>query len=145
MRIAVISDTHDRLPDVLLSRLASAEEIWHLGDVTRADILLPLENLAVALLCVRGNCDRHSHAPLARELKRHDSTFHLQHLPLSGASPLVDAALFGHLHQPIDETENGTRLLNPGAITGPRNGSSASFAWLDISPGNKWSWQIETL
>jgi predicted phosphodiesterase len=35
MRIAVISDTHDHLPEGLAERFATADEIWHLGDVVR--------------------------------------------------------------------------------------------------------------
>src|SRR5437660_11364829 len=33
MRIAVISDTHNRVPPQLPELLAEADEIWHLGDV----------------------------------------------------------------------------------------------------------------
>ena len=39
MRIAVISDTHDRYPATLPERLRAADEIWHLGDVCDPEIL----------------------------------------------------------------------------------------------------------
>lgn len=43
MRIAVIADTHNRLPAALRPILAQADEIWHLGDICNADILRELE------------------------------------------------------------------------------------------------------
>ncbi len=33
LRIAVIADTHDRLPDFVMQAIVEADEIWHLGDV----------------------------------------------------------------------------------------------------------------
>ena len=39
MRIAVISDTHGRLPEGLLDTLAGADKILHLGDVGAGRIL----------------------------------------------------------------------------------------------------------
>jgi predicted phosphodiesterase len=32
-RIAVIADTHDKLPYQLVDLISGADEIWHLGDV----------------------------------------------------------------------------------------------------------------
>ena len=40
MRIAVISDTHDRFPLTLPARLKGADEIWHLGDVCEPAVLI---------------------------------------------------------------------------------------------------------
>ena len=33
LRIAVIADTHDRFPESVARDIATANEIWHLGDV----------------------------------------------------------------------------------------------------------------
>ena len=143
-RIAVISDTHGRVPDRLLDRLEGAAEIWHLGDVTEPDVLLPLQMLKPKLSVVGGNCDPYGLWPQKLELERHGFTFLLQHLPPSEANAGLDAVLFGHLHRPIDEIWNSARILNPGAITGPRNGSYASFAWIGFA-ADGWSWEVETL
>ena len=43
MRIAVISDTHDRYPPGLPDRLREADEIWHLGDVCAPETLVEFE------------------------------------------------------------------------------------------------------
>ena len=144
-KIAVISDTHGTVPDRLLAHLSKADEIWHLGDVTRSDVLLPIQNLGRPLLVVQGNCDPRGIWPETRTLEREGYTFHLRHHPPHSPFPGVDAILFGHLHRPIDETIEGNRALNPGAITGPRNGSAASFAWLRFPKPGKWTWEVEPL
>ena len=143
--IAVLSDTHGTVPDRLLAHIAEADEIWHLGDVTRPDILIPIQNLGRPLIVVQGNCDPSGSWPQTRELEREGFTFYLQHHPPHIALPNIDAFLFGHLHRPIDEVLDGTRCLNPGAITGPRNGSLASFAWLRFPAGGKWTWEVTPL
>ena len=60
MRIAVISDTHDRFPESLPERLRGADEIWHLGDVCDPLTLVEFELLRVPLRVVAGNCDEHA-------------------------------------------------------------------------------------
>ncbi len=59
MRIAVISDTHDRFPSGLPQRIKGADEIWHLGDVCAPDTLVEFEQLGPPLRVVAGNCDAH--------------------------------------------------------------------------------------
>ncbi|GEM_PF-6215763 len=39
LNIAVISDTHDKLPENLISAIESADEIWHLGDICELESL----------------------------------------------------------------------------------------------------------
>lgn len=41
MRIAVLADTHNRLPLHLAREIAEADEIWHLGDPKTALAALP--------------------------------------------------------------------------------------------------------
>ena len=45
MRIAVIADTHNHLPSSVRADLAGADEIWHLGDICRKDILQEVRGL----------------------------------------------------------------------------------------------------
>ena len=81
MRIAVLSDTHDRLPSTLPRRLKGADEIWHLGDVCDPATLVALEQLGPPLRVVRGNCDAHPGWPLELTLERGGVVFHLTHIP----------------------------------------------------------------
>lgn len=143
--IAVMSDTHGQLPEKLVKRLSQADEIWHLGDVTQPEVIEPLRSLPAPLSVVRGNCDPHRLWPTQLEMERHGFRFRLQHLPPSAGSEGLAAILYGHLHQPLQETRQGCRLLNPGAITQPRNGSASSFAWIRFPREGGWTWEPELL
>lgn len=146
MRIAVISDTHDRLPASLPGRLRGAVEIWHLGDVCLPGTLAPLEKLAVPIRIVRGNCDWADQWPETLVLERGGARFHLVHIPPLRMAPGVAAVLHGHTHVPRDETDPlGVRWLNPGCISHAHRGAPASFAWLEFVDAGHWTWGLERL
>jgi len=144
MRIAVFSDTHDRYPPKLPSRLRGADEIWHLGDVCAPTVLVEFEQLGPPLRVVRGNCDANEAWPLALELEREGVNFYLTHIPPNAAPAGVVAVLHGHTHVPRDEMLGGVRWLNPGAISRPGTGG-ASFAWLTVEPGKLTRWEVVRL
>lgn len=133
MRIAVISDTHDRLPVSVCAAIRGADEIWHLGDVCSPVILKTLETIAPVKV-VRGNCDAETAWPLTLDITLEGVRFHLEHIP-TRKPPECDIFLHGHTHVPRDETVGGVRFLNPGCITRPNMGARASFAWLTIGGG----------
>ncbi|WP_415908998.1 metallophosphoesterase family protein [Oleiharenicola sp. Vm1] len=81
MRIAVISDTHDRYPADLPARLAAADEIWHLGDVCEPEVLVEFEMLGKPLHVVLGNNEAHNLWPLELTLERAGWRFFLTHIP----------------------------------------------------------------
>jgi putative phosphoesterase len=146
MRIAVISDTHDRYPASLPSRLQAADEIWHLGDVCEPSTLLGFENLGRPLFVVLGNNETHELWPRELQLERLGYKFFLTHIPPSRVPPGVNAVLHGHTHVPRDETDvQGVRWLNPGCITRPNRGARASFAWLTLKAGKPMGWRLEPL
>ena len=141
MRIAVISDTHDRVPAKLPGRLKGADEIWHLGDVCDPLVLAEFEQLGPPVRVVMGNCDSHHAWPLALELKREGVAFYLTHIPPARAPAGAQAVLHGHTHVPRDEVIGGVRWLNPGCVTRPR-GVPPSFAWLTVDGGKLVSWKL---
>ena len=142
VRIAVISDTHDRYPDSLPAAVRTADEIWHLGDVCRPDTLVEFEQLGPPLHIVRGNCDAHPW-PLTLDLEREGVRFHLVHIPPRRPPAHAAIILHGHTHVPRDETDPlGIRWLNPGCITRPNRGAPASFAWLSVERGNLTGWEL---
>lgn len=142
MRIAVIADTHDRLPQSVRDKIASADEIWHLGDVCDPWLLEEIRSLGPTLRVVRGNCDSHSAWPESASFELEGSRFHLVHIPPRIAPPGCDFLLHGHTHVPRDEMVGGVRFLNPGCITRPNRGAPASFAWLLLEPGQPVSWKL---
>jgi len=146
MRIAVISDTHDRVPRALPDRLRGADEIWHLGDVCAPDVLVEFEHLGPPLLVVRGNCDSNDAWPLALELEREGVRFFLTHIPPARehVPESAQVVLHGHTHVARDETIDGVRWLNPGAVSRPRDGA-AGWAWLTVKDGKLTSWETRRI
>ena len=146
MRIAVISDTHDRYPATLPERLRGADEIWHLGDICEPATLGEFENLGKPMHVVLGNNECHDLWPHELRLERAGFRFFLVHIPPARPPFGVDAVLHGHTHVPRDETDaDGVRWLNPGCITRPNRGARASFAWLTLQVGRPLEWRLERL
>ena len=72
LNIAVISDTHDKVPEKLISAIESADEIWHLGDICDLESLQRLRSLGPEFLSVQGNCDPYAHLstfPRSRKIR----------------------------------------------------------------------------
>lgn len=146
MRIAVISDTHDKYPANLPGRLRGADEIWHLGDVCEPVTLAAFEQLGKPLFVVLGNNESHALWPLERRLEREGYHFFLVHIPPDRGPPGVQVVLHGHTHVPRDETDRaGVRWLNPGCITRPNRGAPPSFGWLTVNQGRPLGWKLELL
>ncbi|MBM3874198.1 MAG: metallophosphoesterase family protein [Verrucomicrobia bacterium] len=145
MRIAVVSDTHDRYPEDLPGRLRGADEIWHLGDVCEPEVLAEFESLGAPLIVVRGNNDSNPQWPVELTLTREGLTFHLVHIPPRHAPADARVLLHGHTHVPRDDLDvRGVRWLNPGCISFPRAGIR-SFAWLTLAPGRLQRWETVAL
>jgi putative phosphoesterase len=145
MRIAVLADTHDKLPAHLLPLLADAQEIWHLGDVTDEACLRPLQALKRRLVVVRGNCDTNPGWPWVVNLEREGFMIQLVHVPPSEAPVGVDILLHGHTHVPRNERVGHARFMNPGTVGKPNKGGVPSFAWLELVKGRLPRWQVVPL
>jgi putative phosphoesterase len=142
MRIAVIADTHNQLPDTLRTALAGADEIWHLGDIGQRDLLNALQSIGPQVFAIRGNCDPQGLATETLSLDRCGIRFYLIHEPPVSVPPGTDVALHGHTHIPRDETISDVRYLNPGTISKPNRGAPVSFAWLELHEGKSPKWSI---
>jgi putative phosphoesterase len=142
MRIAVIADTHDRLPDHVLTAIRDADEIWHLGDVTSPALLERIRQLGRPLRVVRGNCDSEQSWPLVENFDLEGFRIQLIHIPPAKAEPAVQLLLHGHTHVPRNELVGTARFLNPGCITRPNRGAPASYAWLELKEGQPHKWTL---
>lgn len=142
MRIAVISDTHNRLPLHVVREIAGADEIWHLGDVTDEGCLAPLHALGAPLQVARGNCDSNENWPWILDLEREGFKIRLIHIPPLMAPPGTDMVLHGHTHRPRNERIGETRYYNPGCISNANKGAPASYAWLELVRGVPPKWEI---
>ncbi|MFZ5806347.1 MAG: metallophosphoesterase family protein [Verrucomicrobiota bacterium] len=137
MRIGVLADSHDHLPKKVAEAFADVDEIWHLGDVCSSAILAHFDNIPV--LVVRGNCDSEAW-PLSLKLEREGMRFLLMHVEPMEIPEDVNVILHGHTHVPRDETIQGVRILNPGAVSKPRHGTTSSVALLEIENGTVKHW-----
>jgi putative phosphoesterase len=135
LRVAVIADTHDRLPPFLLEAIAGADEIWHLGDVCEVATWQAVQRVGPPVLVVRGNQDSNLDWPMSLELERLGHRFHLLHIPPSSVPAGVKFLLHGHTHVPRDQEVEGVRFLNPGSAGLANKGAPRSFAWLELRKG----------
>jgi uncharacterized protein len=138
VRIGVISDTHNHLPNVAriveLLNAACVERVVHTGDITQAKTLHALAALEAPLYGVYGNndverellgaaCAQYGHVfvdpPLRVEWAgRRIAVVHdpreLDALDLAG----IDVALYGHDHRHALERRAGALCFNPGECAG---------------------------
>ena len=149
--LGLLADTHGRAErtTAALDRLldAGATTILHLGDVGGEAVIDRLAGLPVHLLF--GNVDEER--PLASyaaalELRPHHPTARFQmggrriiathgHLPAEiegGFEARPDYLLHGHTHVIRDETIEGVRILNPGAV---HRAKVHTVATLEPGPG----------
>jgi len=155
MRIGVVSDTHNRLPNVQriveLFNAAAVERVIHTGDVTQARTLHAFAALAAPLTVVFGNNDERE--PLREAAAAHG--FELSdgplELTLAGRRIVVvhdsrdfagvlddthELALHGHDHRHVVERAGGRLIFNPGECAGHMVGYNAvgvvDLATLDV-------------
>lgn len=152
MRVAVISDTHSPrfwkgCPPAVAAHLDGADLILHAGDVCTADVLDELSAYAPVQV-VLGNNDRRDvadrGAPETLELDLAGVAVAMVHDsgPASGRLarlrrrfPSADLVVFGHSHIPVDQTENGLRIFNPGSPTDKRRQPHRTLGELTIDDG----------
>lgn len=144
LRIFVLADTHNKLPQAIVDLAREADEIWHLGDVCAEFILDKLRAVGAPVTVVRGNCDNNFEWPLVVDLVRDGLKFRLQHIPPETPPNGFDIVLHGHTHVPRNERRRGVLFLNPGCVTRPNQGAAPSVAWLDIVDG-KMDWRLVSL
>jgi hypothetical protein len=151
VRIALVSDTHDRILPSLFDALQGVDEILHAGDVCGVAALTELEAIA-PVTAVQGNMDPPALAerhPEELRLERNGLRIGLVHGHLFGPGLLKaltrsfeawapDLVVFGHTHEPLDETRGQTRFFNPGTTGGL--GAPATLGLLQISDG---AWRVE--
>lgn len=144
LRVFVLADTHNRLPESVKEMARDADEIWHLGDVCAETILDDLRAIGPSLTLVRGNSDSNFEWPLVLDLLKDGVKFRLQHIPPDRPLDDVDILLHGHTHVPRNERRGRVLFLNPGCVTRPNRGAPPSVAWLEILDG-KINWKLVPL
>ncbi|WP_160288696.1 metallophosphoesterase family protein [Pseudomonas knackmussii] len=141
LRIGVIADTHNLLRPEALERLRGCDQLLHLGDIGKAEILDALRQLA-PLDVVRGNNDTDAWAealPETLSLEFGGLRLYLIHdlkqLAIDPRAEGFDLVLAGHSHKPLNEVRDGVLYLNPGSAGPRRFKLPISLAILTIREG----------
>jgi putative phosphoesterase len=152
VRVVLLSDTHSPrfwkgVPDAVAAHLGSADLVLHAGDVCTADVLDDLARFAPVHV-VMGNNDLPEvagwGAPETLELELegvrvamvHDSGAKVGRVArLRRRFPAADLVVFGHSHIPMDVTEGGLRIVNPGSPSDKRRQPHRTLALLDVADG----------
>lgn len=154
MEIALISDTHipsraPELPSWVRERVRGADHVIHAGDVDSPEALATLQDLAPALTVVAGNMDTGLDLPPVATVEHGGVEFVVTHGTGSkrGYEQRVARAVrdhategptvgvCGHTHEPLDETVEGVRLLNPGSATGAAPATETSMLTARVADG----------
>jgi uncharacterized protein len=150
--VIVLADTHSprrwpSCPLAVAAQLQDADLILHAGDVCTAATLDELAGYA-PVHAVRGNNDGPDvaawGAPGTLELDLAGLSVAMLHDsgPAPGRParmrrrfPGADLVVFGHSHIPLDHTENGQRIFNPGSPTDRRRQPRGTIGILGIEHG----------
>lgn len=123
--VGIISDTHGLLRPEAVAALQGSDYIIHAGDVGDPAILADLSKIA-PVTAVRGNVDREKWArelPATNVLQLGEVAIYVLHdvaeLDMDPRAAGFAAVIFGHSHEPSQETRGGVLFFNPGAA-GPR-------------------------
>lgn len=153
MKIAIISDSHDNLPNIDKAMAYIKNEnitlLIHCGDICAGAVLTYLaERFEGKFYWLMGNVHAEPEKMIAISETR--NLFYLKdpsvieegglkigltHYP-DEAKKLaqenqLDFVFYGHTHQPWEETVNGCKVVNPGTLAGMF--SKATFAVLDTA------------
>ena len=149
MKIVIISDTHDNVPNMEKAlkwmKENQIEQIIHCGDLCAPALLkfTLAPNFTGPIHLVFGNVeDRDLTSKLAKELNHvthygdvgeielGNKKIAFTHFPDKGKelseTGKYDLVFYGHNHKPWEETINRTKLINPGTLAGMFN--KATFA-----------------
>lgn len=147
MRIGVLSDTHSRdLPKQMIDDFKKVDLIIHAGDLCSKDVLDELKKIK-EVKAVYGNMDdKGVRTVLSRNEIIHCGTyaigiFHgeghphqlLDCVKREFVNKKVDAIVFGHSHQPMNERIDSVLFFNPGSPTDTVFAPYRSYGILEIN------------
>jgi len=145
MKILLLSDTHSDIGRAchIYEKLNNIDLVLHCGDY-QSDAEFMERYVEVPIISVKGNsdhCTSPDHktvdTPYGKILITHGHmefvNFRFDNLLYLAEENDCFAACFGHTHVAMNEDFDGIRLINPGSLTEPRDGSGGTFAVLDCT------------
>lgn len=148
MRVIVFSDSHGSVKpmDRAIAAIGRFDAIIHLGDIDRDVRYLEDKYKEYPVYAVLGNNEFTAVREREKVISLDGVNIFMCHghtrgvnsgtegLRLAAESRDCTVALFGHTHRPMDVTENGLLIFNPGSCSHPRM-SAPSFGVLEIENG----------
>jgi uncharacterized protein len=152
VRVVVLADTHaprrwKACPPRVAAHLRGADLILHAGDVCTAAVLDELAGYA-PVRAVLGNNDGPDvaawGAPRTLELGLDGVAVAMIHdsgqatgrpARMRRRFPGADLVIFGHSHIPLDHSEHGQRIFNPGSPTDRRRQPQGTLGLLEVADG----------
>ena len=133
MKILIVSDTHGshRNFDKVLERVGKIDKLIHLGDVEGGDNYINMV-AGCPTHIVAGNNDFWSDLPNEDDLFiqghhifiTHGHYFYVsrdeERLIKEAKRRGADIVIYGHIHRPVQHSEDGLLVLNPGSLAFPR-------------------------
>lgn len=150
VRIAVLSDTHiprrgKSIPETVLEGIQGVDLIIHAGDISRDYVLYELQELAPVEAVAGNTDDEYLWGMLSRKklltvegksigIIHGDGSYGttLQRVEKAFAADRPDCIVFGHSHQPFNQTINGILYFNPGSPTDKRMQERHSYGILTV-------------
>lgn len=146
MKIGIISDTHGDLSNAerAINDMGKVDLLIHAGD-TYEDAMKLKEKFSLNVIAICGNTDCSTEKPSEQNFMIEDKKIFLTHghkydvkdslnnLYFRAKELEADIVIFGHSHVPQYIRENNLIFINPGSVSRPRGGSSASYALLEIN------------
>ena len=149
MKILVVSDTHGIVSKVgdVVEKHGAFDLIFHLGDYVRDQAMIETMT-GIEVIGVAGNCDgavttkdssRVVETECGKIFLTHGHTLGvgwdyeglIKEAELDGAV----AAFYGHTHKAAEERAGNLRIVCPGSISSPRDGSNGTYAILNTDGG----------
>ncbi len=131
-RIVVLSDTHchtwEEVHPAIRVEVETADIAIHCGDLVRMDVVEGMRRAAKRAIVVHGNSD----PPDVRRSTAYVETLEVEGVRIGVTHPAwggpefppqdllgdfdvtPDIILYGHIHEPLNETIDGVHYLNPG-------------------------------
>jgi len=160
LRLGVISDTHNKINQDLISNLDGCDAIVHAGDIGDAAVLNELKQYSPHVFPVRGNNDIDDKWPIQdqAELKKIPEYLELifndqvvglihghqydpvrkRHDKLRQHFPVADIVVYGHSHRYVCDQETKPWVINPGAGGYTRTFGGASVVVMEFKD-DSWS------
>ena len=133
MKILLVSDSHGNSTalDMLIKKYPKMDLYLHAGDLECDEqSIRPFD-------CVKGNCDHYSRLPERRIIHTPIGYLLMQHLPYMPSDIMkeynVKIFIHGHTHRRKFEKKDNVYIINPGAISYPRDGFDLSYAIVTIT------------